>query len=92
MRGIRFMQTEILEIYDSTLMSHSGATGGIWAVGVGKDSSLLKFVNSNITLNDSGWGAQSGSVQNPNGNVYIENSTITVNSVAGVLQTIRQKL
>ena len=73
-----------IEIYDSTLMSHSGATGGIWAVGVGKDSSLLKFVNSNITLNDSGWGAQSGSVQNPNGNVYIENSTITVNSVAGV--------
>ena len=53
-----------IEIYDSTLMSHSGATGGIWAVGVGKDSSLLKFVNSNITLNDSGWGAQSGSVQN----------------------------
>lgn len=44
----------------------------------------MKFVNSNITLNDSGWGAQSGSVQNPNGNVYIENSTITVNSVAGV--------
>ncbi len=73
-----------IEIYDSTLISHSGATGGIWTVGVGKDSSLLKFVNSNITLNDSGWGAQSGSVQNPNGSVYIENSTITVNSAAGV--------
>lgn len=73
-----------IEIYDSTLKSNSGASGGIWAVGVKKDSALIKFVNSNITLSDSGWGAQSGSVQNPNGHVYIENSTITVNSAAGI--------
>ena len=38
-----------IEIYDSTLKSNSGASGGIWAVGVKKDSALIKFVNSNIT-------------------------------------------
>ncbi len=72
-----------IEIYDSTLKSNSGASGGIWAVGVKKDSALIKFVNSNITLSDSGWGAQSGSVQNPNGYVCVETRN-TVNSAAGI--------
>ena len=76
-----------IEIYDSTVTIDGGATYGLSSVGYNKTSNHMKIVNSSVTLKGEGWGTYVGNNPASAATLYIKDSTINVQSPAGIYVT-----
>lgn len=76
-----------IEIYDSTVTIDGGATYGLSSVGYNKANNHMKIVNSNVTLKGEGWGTYVGNNTTSAATLYVKDSTINVQSLAGIYVT-----